>query len=87
MSDKYPTLKMSIPSHVSYEMGMLFRNIIVGTMSESDSDPRICEYLKIKPVDTHNQTTQDITVINIMDLISNDKLYESDSESDNEDDG
>lgn len=83
MSEKYPTIKMTIPSHVSYAIGMLFRNSIVNSVSESD--PRICEYLKIKPIETETQTTQDITVINLMDLISNDKLYESESDEDSED--
>lgn len=62
MADKHQVIRISIPSYVSYTLGMAFRNQF------AEVDPRILEYLKMKqtPVPPMTKT---YTTVDIMDLI------------------
>lgn len=79
MSDKLPCIRMSVPTHVSYTLGMTFRNIIINT------HPKFKEFLNLKDVHIDDQKVQDVDIFNILNLISEGKLVaDSDSDSDDE---
>lgn len=79
MSDKKPCIRMSIPTHISYTLGMTFRNVMIQT------HPTFHKFLNLKEVHTDDRKLQDIEVLNVLNLISSGKLeVESDSDSDSE---
>lgn len=83
MSEKLPCIRMSIPTHVSYTVGMAYRNIIINT------HPKFKEFLNLKDVHIDGQKIQDVDIFNILNLISEGKLVadsDSDDESDSDDD-
>lgn len=76
MSDKNPCIHMSIPTHVSYTLGMTFRNIMIHT------HPKFKEFLNLKDVHADGKKVQDIDIFNILNLISEGKLVADDTDSD-----
>ena len=78
MSDKKVCIHMSIPTHVSYTLGMSFRNIMINT------HPKFKEFLNLKDVHVDGQKVQDIDIFNILNLISTGKLVTEDTDSDTE---
>jgi hypothetical protein len=78
MSDKKPCIRISIPTYVSYTLGMTFRNTFM------KEDPRIREFLKMKMKE--EPSIQDVKITNVMDLISEGALDPEFSESDDDED-
>lgn len=79
MSGKQPSIHMSVPTHVSYTLGMTFRNLVINT------HPTFKKFLNLKDVHIDDQKVQDVAIFNIMLLISEGKLV-ADSDSDDSDD-
>jgi hypothetical protein len=80
MSGKNPYITMSIPTHISYAIGMTFRNVITKSIQ---SEPKACEFLRLRKGE---HVTQDLTILNLIDLVNEGVLEAvSDTESDQDD--
>lgn len=80
MSEKLPCIRMSVPTYVSYTVGMAYRNLVINT------HPKFKEFLNLKDVHTDGRKVQDVEIFNILNLISEGKLVaDSDSDSDSDD--
>lgn len=78
MSDKKPCIRISIPTYVSYTLGMTFRNTFI------NENPIIKEFLKITAKE--EPSTQNVKITNVMDLITEGALDPEFSDSESEED-